>query len=151
MTRSVLLGTVLAAGLFAGPSAAACAGQPQAPVPTGESTPDAAVAVDLHPAAAAYVAAVEARDVEALAAAFAPDGEVIDVSRRIVGRDAVREWAAREVVGGSLRVDTVTPLGPHVQRVRVHWAPSGSAGWAADYTFTVVADEIAEADLQYAR
>jgi hypothetical protein len=75
----------------------------------------------------------------------------VDVRRRIEGRDAIREWAAREVIGGSLRVDTVTALGPDAQRVRVHWAPSGSAGWAADYTFRVGGGEIVEADLQYAR
>jgi hypothetical protein len=33
----------------------------------------------------------------------------------------------------------------------VHWAPSGSAGWAADYTFTVRDDRVVLADLQYAR
>jgi hypothetical protein len=105
----------------------------------------------LLPAAAAYVEAVARRDLDALEAAFAPTGVVVDVRRRIEGRAAIREWAAREVIGGSLRVDAVTTLGPRSQRLRVHWAPLGSGGWAADYTFAVTADGIVEADLQYAR
>ncbi len=115
------------------------------------SPPPQVANAGLHPAASAYVDAVARRDLDALAAAFADAGVVVDVQRRITGRAAIREWAAREVIGGSLRVDAVTPLGPDVQRVRVHWAPSGSGGWAADYTFTAAGPHIAEANLQYAR
>jgi hypothetical protein len=136
MSRRALVAAVLAAGS----ALVGCAGE--APQVQG---------AELLAAASAYVDAVARRDLDALAAAFAPDGVVVDVRRRIEGRDAIREWAAREVIGGSLRVDTVTALGPDAQRVRVHWAPSGSAGWAADYTFRVGGGEIVEADLQYAR
>ena len=92
-----------------------------------------------------------AGDLDALVAAFVPDGEVVDVSRRIRGADAIRRWAEREVIGGALRVDGVTPVGPATERVRVHWAPAGAAGWAADYTFTTRGDRVTVADLQYAR
>ncbi|HEX8519747.1 MAG TPA: nuclear transport factor 2 family protein [Pseudonocardia sp.] len=103
------------------------------------------------PAARRYVDAVNRADLDALVAAFAPDGQVVDVSRRITGHDAIRRWADGEVIGGTLRVDGVTALAPDTQRLRVHWAPSGSAGWAADYTFTVRGDRVVLADLQYAR
>lgn len=68
----------------------------------------------------------------------------------MIGSEAIRAWAEREVIGGTLRVDGVTMLDAQQQRVRVHWAPTGSAGWAADYTFTVRDDRIVVADLQYA-
>lgn len=133
---ALLLAMISVTGCAAGGAAASADGGPSAA---------------LLPAAAAYVDAVAARDLDALVAAFAVDGVVVDVQRRIVGRDAIREWAAREVIGGGLPVDGVVELSPRVQRVRVHWAPAGSAGWAADYTFTVEGREIVEADLQYAR
>jgi hypothetical protein len=44
----------------------------------------------------------------------------------------------------------VTAIAPDTQRLRVHWAPSGSNGWAADYTFTIRGDQVVLADLQYA-
>jgi hypothetical protein len=143
---------MIARGLAALAAAIALAGCAAggAPPPAVTAAPLSS-SVQLLPAASAYVDAVARRDLDALAAAFAEDGVVVDVQRRIVGRAAIREWADREVIGGSLRVDGVTPLGPDVQRVRVHWAPSGSGGWAADYTFTAAGDHIAEADLQYAR
>jgi hypothetical protein len=143
MSRRALVAAVLAAGS----ALVGCAGEAPQVQPRSSQVQGA----ELLPAASAYVDAVARRDLDALAAAFAPDGVVVDVRRRIEGRDAIREWAVREVIGGSLRVDTVTALGPDAQRVRVHWAPSGSAGWAADYTFRVGGGEIVEADLQYAR
>ena len=100
--------------------------------------------------AQAYVDAVNAGDLDALVAAFAADGEVVDVSRRIGGAEAIRTWADNEVIGGSLRVDSVDQLAPDRQRLRVHWAPGGSGGWAADYTFTTRGSQVTVADLQYA-
>ncbi|MBU2664721.1 nuclear transport factor 2 family protein [Actinoplanes bogorensis] len=99
--------------------------------------------------AQAYVDAVAARDLGALAEAFAPDAVVIDVTRRIEGRDAIREWADNEVIGGSLRVLSATPMDGG-QDLLVHWAPSGSAGWEARYRFTMNGSHITQADLQYA-
>jgi hypothetical protein len=128
------------------------AGPAPAGGPASSAPPPAANAAGraLSGGARAYVDAVNAGDLDALVAAFAPDGQVVDVSRRIAGRDAIREWADGEVIGGSLRVDGVTPIGPDVQRVRVHWAPAGSGGWAADYTFTDRDGQVVVADLQYA-
>lgn len=133
---------VLAAGCGSAPTEAA----PAASAPAASD----ASARALLPGAQAYVDAVNAGDLEALVASFASDGEIVDVSRRISGHDAIRSWADAEVIGGSLRVDGVTTVAPDQQRVRVHWAPSGSAGWAADYTFTDRDGRITVADLQYA-
>lgn len=127
------------ASASAGPGAASSAPTPQNPAPA-----------DVLPAARAYVDAVNRGDLDALVAAFAPDGQVVDVSRRIAGQDAIRRWADNEVIGGTLRVDGVTTLAPDTQRLRVHWAPSASSGWAADYTFTARGDQVVLADLQYA-
>ena len=80
---------------------------------------------------------------------FAPDGVVVDVSRRIEGRDAIREWAANEVIGGTLRVIRSEPR-PGGVRLLVHWAPAGSEGWRAYYTFEVREGRIVVAELQYA-
>ncbi|XVQ08523.1 nuclear transport factor 2 family protein [Spirillospora sp. CA-255316] len=104
----------------------------------------------VDPAIGAYVAAVGARDLDALAAAFAPDARVVDVSRTISGRAAIRAWARAEVIGGALRVLSVMERRPDGQRLLVHWAPSGSPGWRAHYDFTVARGLITGADLQYA-
>jgi hypothetical protein len=100
--------------------------------------------------ARAYLDAVNAGDLDALVAVFGADGEVVDVTRRIRGPEAIRVWAGNEVIGGSLRVDGVVQLAPDRQRLRVHWAPRGSDGWAADYTFTTRGTQVTVADLQYA-
>jgi ketosteroid isomerase-like protein len=119
--------------------------------PRESSAPTASASESaLSTGAAAYVDAVNAEDLEALVAAFAEDGVIIDVSRRIHGRESIRDWAQREVIGGRLEVNAVTQQGPDTQVVRVHWAPAGSGGWAADYTFTTAGTEITVAELQYA-
>jgi hypothetical protein len=143
------IAAVVAAGVLVlgGCVLGGCGGAESTPAPAVPPAASTAVA----PAAQAYVDAVGRQDLDGLVSAFAADGVVVDVSRRIEGRDAIRTWADREVIGGSLRVDGVTEVEPGVQRLRVHWAPGGSGGWAADYTFTVDGDGIAEADLQYAR
>lgn len=120
------------------------------PAPADATEARAEPGARLLPAARAYVEAVNAGDLDALVAAFDEDGVVIDVTREIRGREAIREWADAEVIGGSLRVDGITPVDAATQRVRVHWAPAGSTGWAADYTFTVRGDKVVVADLQYA-
>ncbi len=51
-----------------------------------------------------YVNAVNQNNLDSLVLSFAPDGSVVDVSRRITGRSAIRTWASNEVIGGTLRV-----------------------------------------------
>ncbi|MEV4359843.1 nuclear transport factor 2 family protein [Nonomuraea sp. NPDC049625] len=98
----------------------------------------------------AYVDAVNARDLDALVAAFASDGVVVDVTRPIRGHDAIREWARAEVIGGTLKVVSIAERRSNGQKLLVHWAPAGSGGWRAHYDFTVSDGRIVRADLQYA-
>ncbi|MFB4271718.1 nuclear transport factor 2 family protein [Nonomuraea sp. GTA35] len=137
-------------------AAAACGAPPEpgttspAPAypspPAGTSGPVAGV----DRAAQAYVDAVNARDLDALVASFAPDAEIVDVGRSIEGHDAIREWAGNEVIGGTLRVLSIAERRADGQKLLVHWAPGGSGGWRAHYDFTVGDGRIVKADLQYA-
>ncbi|MGW0198964.1 nuclear transport factor 2 family protein [Nonomuraea sp. NPDC003201] len=113
-------------------------------------SPSAGGHADVAREARAYVDAVNARDLDALVTAFASDGVVIDVTRPIRGRDAVREWARAEVIGGTLKVVSIAERRSNGQKLLVHWAPAGSAGWRAHYDFTVSGGRIVRADLQYA-
>jgi ketosteroid isomerase-like protein len=98
----------------------------------------------------AYVDAVNAEDLDALVEAFTADAVITDVSRPIVGSDAIRTWADREVIGGSLRVVQIVEDRPDGQKLLVHWAPGGTGGWQAHYDFTVSDGRLTAADLQYA-
>jgi hypothetical protein len=148
--RATLLAGVLAvvvatAGCSADPAAGP--GTPAAASDRSGGTAPSAVALAVP--VRAYVDAVNAGDVDALVAAFAPDGQVTDVARPVRGHDAIRTWARDEVLGGRLQVLSVTPT-PGGQDLLVHWAPRGSAGWRAHYRFTTTATAITLADLQYA-
>ncbi|MFC5747767.1 nuclear transport factor 2 family protein [Actinomadura rugatobispora] len=151
-----VLPLVLAAGMLAG----GCGGGAEegarpasAPSPGGSAGPGTTgspAVAGVDPAIGAYVAAVGARDLDALAAAFASDARIVDVSRTISGREAIRAWARDEVIGGALRVLSIAERRPDGQRLLVHWAPSGSPGWRAHYDFTLARGLITRADLQYA-
>ncbi|MEO3745222.1 nuclear transport factor 2 family protein [Plantactinospora sp. B5E13] len=150
-----LVGPLVVAGVLVAGCAGSTAertGATSASRPAGSDGP-ATAAPGSGPAVAgpaqAYVDAVNAGDLDALVAAFAPDGLVVDVNRRIEGRDAIRAWADAEVIGGTLRVLEVAAK-PGGQDLLVHWAPGGSAGWRAHYRFTMTATTITTADLQYA-
>jgi glyoxylase-like metal-dependent hydrolase (beta-lactamase superfamily II) len=115
---------------------AACSDRP------GESTLSAPVS--------AYVSAVNDGNLDALAGAFAADAEVIDVGRHIQGRAAIRAWAKSEVIGGKLTVIRVAENRPDHQRLLVRFAPGGTGGFEANYTFTVTNSSITKAELTYA-
>ncbi len=53
-------------------------------------------------------------------------------------------------MGGTLRVLAAEQQAPDQVRLLVHWAPRGSQGWRAYYTFTYTDGLITLADLQYA-
>ena len=61
----------------------------------------------LPPVVAGYLAAVNAFDVDAIVAAFAPDAYVNDARREIRGVDAIRRWVEKEMVGDHV---TMEPL-----------------------------------------
>ena len=61
---------------------------------------------------AEHVAAVNAFDIEAVAATFAPDAYVNDDRREISGIDAIRAWVAKEIVGDRVTIE-VTEVREH--------------------------------------
>lgn len=65
------------------------------------------MSASLSPVVAGYLAAVNAFDVDAIVAAFAPDAYVNDARREIRGVDAIRRWAEKEMVGDHV---TMEPL-----------------------------------------
>ena len=65
------------------------------------------MSASLSPVVAGYLAAVNAFDVDAIVAAFAPDAYVNDARREIRGVDAIRRWVEKEMVGDHV---TMEPL-----------------------------------------
>ena len=61
----------------------------------------------LPPVVAGYLAAVNAFDVDAIVAAFAPDAYVNDARREIQGVDAIRRWAEKEMVGDHVTMEPI--------------------------------------------
>ena len=57
------------------------------------------------PAVAAYLAGVNAFDIDAIVATFADDAYVNDARREINGIDAIRRWAEKEMVGDHVTMD----------------------------------------------
>ncbi|TYB52968.1 nuclear transport factor 2 family protein [Nonomuraea sp. PA05] len=142
----ILLGVTLL--LFLVVSCGSPAAAPPSPTVSVPGTAGPIAGVDR--AAQAYVDAVNAGDLDALVASFAPGAEIVDVSRSIKGHDAIRRWADTEVIGGTLRVLSIAGRRADGQKLLVHWAPGGSGGWRAHYDFTVGNGRIVKADLQYA-
>ena len=56
---------------------------------------------------AAHVAAVNAFDLDAIAATFADDALVNDAQREFPGAESIRAWARRELVGDKVTMDVV--------------------------------------------
>ena len=59
----------------------------------------------LPPVVAAYLAAVNAFDVDAIVATFAPGAYVNDARREINGVDAIRRWVEKEMVGDHVTME----------------------------------------------
>jgi hypothetical protein len=73
------------------------------------SVPPKAPAV-LLPPVVAYVEATNSFDLEGLIATFADDALVNDQLRDYWGKPAIREWAARDIVGQSLTMDVTNSI-----------------------------------------
>ena len=67
----------------------------------------------LAPVLAEFIDAVNAFDEDAIAATFADDALVNDVHREFWGREAIRRWAARELVGDRVTVEVTEVLDHH--------------------------------------
>ena len=67
----------------------------------------------LAPVLAEHIAAVNAFDEDAIVATFADDALVNDAHREFWGREAIRRWAARELVGDRVTVAVTDVLDHH--------------------------------------
>ncbi|MEV1003107.1 nuclear transport factor 2 family protein [Nonomuraea sp. NPDC050202] len=154
-TAVLVVGGVVAVTTSGFPSTAATgtapppSALPPSPAPFSPPPSRAASRGPLDPAAQRYLDAVAAKDADALAAAFAPDGLVIDVGREIRGRDAIRRWAAAEVIGGVYTLLEHTPRTGGVTLL-VRFQPGGTGGFRAAYHFDISDGLITMATLEYA-
>jgi hypothetical protein len=82
----------------------------------------------LPPAVAAYVRATNNFDLEELLATFADDALVNDQLCDFWGKEAIREWAAREVIGVELTMHVVKVV-EHYGHVIVTAYINGSFDW----------------------
>jgi hypothetical protein len=67
----------------------------------------------LAPVLAGHIAAVNAFDEDAIVATFADDALVNDAHREFWGREAIRRWAARELVGDRVTIEVTEILDHH--------------------------------------
>jgi SnoaL-like domain len=67
----------------------------------------------LAPVLAEHIAAVNAFDEDAIVATFAEDALVNDAHREFWGIDAIRRWAARELIGDRVTVEVTEVLDHH--------------------------------------
>lgn len=97
-----------------------------------------------------YLNGVAAKDLEATTACFSDAALVIDVGRRIEGKDAIRRWLENEVMGLKYEVESVTPKqGGAVMIVRISFG-SGGGGFRARYDVDFRDWRIIKMDLRYA-
>ncbi len=73
--------------------------------------------VELVGVVAAYVAAVNAFDEDAVVATFADDAMVNDVRREFWGKDAIRGWVREEIVGDRVTVEPIDVVEHHGQTI----------------------------------
>jgi hypothetical protein len=62
---------------------------------------------------AAHIDAMNALDTDAIVATFADEAYVNDSRREFVGRDTIRRWVAKELVGDQVTVDVREVLDHH--------------------------------------
>jgi ketosteroid isomerase-like protein len=71
----------------------------------------------LAPVLAEHIAAVNAFDQDAIVATFADDALVNDAHREFWGREAIRAWVAREMVGDRVKIAVTEVLDHHGQTI----------------------------------
>ena len=67
----------------------------------------------LPPVLAEHIAAVNAFDEDAIVGSFAEDALVNDAHREFWGTEAIRRWAARELVGDRVTIRVTEVFGHH--------------------------------------
>ena len=83
-------------------------------------------------AIACYQAATNAQDIDAYMACFGDDAVMVDVNRTITGRDAIRAWALREVIGNgsSFRHRRILENDAGYAKTEVNWL-----SWVVHYSY----------------
>lgn len=71
----------------------------------------------LAPIVAEHLDAVNAQDEDAIVATFAPDALVNDARREFWGRDAIRRWVAKEMVGDKITVEVTEVIEHHGETI----------------------------------
>jgi hypothetical protein len=69
--------------------------------------------IELSGVLADHVAAVNAADLDAIMATFTPDALVNDARREFRGTDAIRRWAAKEMVGDRVTIEVTEATQNH--------------------------------------
>ena len=67
----------------------------------------------LRPVLAEYIAALNAFDEDAIVATFAEDALVNDAHREFWGREEIRRWVTREIVGDRVTVELTDVIDHH--------------------------------------
>lgn len=95
-----------------------------------------------------YQSATNAKDIDIYLSCFTDDAEMIDVSRTFTGKDAIRDWANREVIpnGQSFRHRSILESEDGYAKTEVNWS-----SWTAHYHYWWNEDgKITKMSLQYA-
>ncbi len=107
-----------------------------------------AFAEELPTAISCYQEGSNAKDIDSYMSCFADDAEMIDVSRVFAGRDAIRAWAAREVIphGDSFAHRRILERSAGYAKTEVNWSR-----WVAHYSYWWdESGKITRMSLQYA-
>ncbi len=107
-----------------------------------------ALAEDLPRSISCHRDGTNAKDIETCMSRFTAGAEMIDVSRTIAGRDAIRAWALREVIPGgeTFRHRRIREQGTDCNKTEVSWL-----SWVVHYSYwRNEAGKIFRMSLQYA-
>jgi hypothetical protein len=101
-------------------------------------------------AVACYFDTVAAKNLEKFADCFETNAVIIDVTREIRGRVAIKAWAKNEVIGGRYTILEIKVVQDGAS-ILLRFAPSGVGdGFRARYLVTWRNKKIIKMDLQYA-
>ena len=89
-------------------------------------------AADLPVAISCYQDSTNAKNIDAYVGCFTDDAEMIDVSRTISGRDAIRARALREVIshGDTFRHRRILESSAGYAKIEVNWL-----SWVVHYSY----------------
>ena len=108
------------------------------------------MAIDVPEPVAAYIAAEEAKDADALSRCFTEDGTVHDEGRDYRGRDSIRQWKREADTKYRYVLQTVNAQ-THGDKVTVRARLTGEFPGSPvelDYMFTLSNDEIASLEIR---